>query len=220
VGLVYSAPGDNGPVEGSIQAAVNRPFADEFRVLEDNFALLEQVRSITGGRLLSDDATKNDLWNREGLTMPVALRPIWSWLALLAAGVFLVDVGVRRVRVDLVALAKAGVGLFGRAKQTQSQQIDRLQAAREQARQQMASRAVEDVRDATAAASSGVKFEANAGAKAGGVGPVIDTPRDAGGKPIATKPAGKADAASGEKKDEGMSALLKAKKRARDEMSE
>jgi uncharacterized membrane protein len=220
VGLVYSAPGDNGPVEGSIQAAVNRPFADEFRVLEDNFALLEQVRSITGGRLLSDDATKNDLWSREALTMPVALRPIWSWLALLAAGVFLVDVGVRRVRVDLIALAKAGLGLFGRAKQTQSQQIDRLQAAREQARQQMASRAVEDVRDATAAASSGVKFEANAGAKAGGVGPVIDTPRDAGGKPIATKPAGKADAASGEKKDEGMSALLKAKKRARDEMSE
>ncbi len=216
VGLVYSAPGDNGPIEGSVQAAVNRPFADEFRVLEDNFALLEQVRSISGGRLLVDDPLKNDLWSRDGLKMPVALRPIWSWFALAAAGMFLLDVGVRRVRVDLLALARTGLSFFSRAKEKQSQQIDRLQAARELARQGMAARAGDRPPDADAMAAATVKFEAEAGAKP--AAPIIDAP---------TIPRGPAKPADIEKQEspkqdasEGMSALLKAKKRARDEMNE
>ncbi|MFO0859179.1 MAG: VWA domain-containing protein [Phycisphaerales bacterium] len=203
VGLVYSAPGENGPIEGSVQAAINRPFADEFRVLQDNFALLEQVRSITGGRLLTDDPTKTDLWSREGLKMPVALRPIWSWLALAAAAVFLVDVGVRRVRVDFVALAR-GLTRRTRAQKDQSKQIDRLQAAREQAKQAMAARGGGE-------RVAGVKFEADPNAKP--AAPIVD----------ASKPAAAATASQQPKEkpsEDGMSALLKAKKRARDEMGD
>ncbi|MBX3380272.1 MAG: VWA domain-containing protein [Phycisphaeraceae bacterium] len=213
VGLVYSAPGDNGPIEGSVQAAINRPFADEFRVLEDNFALLEQVRSITGGRLLTDDPTKNDLWSREGLKMPVALRPIWSWLALAAAGVFLIDVGVRRVRVDLLALARSLQRFVSPHKAKESQQIDRLQAARELARQAMASRNDQPVDTQ----SAGVKFEAEAGAKP--ASPILDVGRTSEEKPKAGTEPGK-DASGKKDATEGMSALLKAKKRARDEMNE
>ncbi|MGH7244570.1 MAG: VWA domain-containing protein [Phycisphaerales bacterium] len=214
IGLVYAAPGESGQIEGSVQAAINRPFADEFRVLEDNFALLEQVRSITGGRLLTDDPTKNDLWSRDGLKMPVALRPIWSWLALAAAGVFLVDVGVRRVRVDLLAMARSLQRFISPHKDKQSQQIDRLQAARELARQAMASRGGDQPADSQ---SAGVKFEAEAGAKPGA--PIIDAARPSEAKPAAGAEPGK-DASGKKDASEGMSALLKAKKRARDEMNE
>lgn len=208
VGLVYAAPGESGQIEGSVQAAINRPFADEFRVLEDNFALLEQVRSITGGRLLTDDPTKNDLWSRDGLKMPVALRPIWSWLALAAAAMFLVDVGVRRVRIDLLALARGLRRFASTHKDKQSQQIDRLQAAREAARQSMASRSGEPE-----SSSAGVKFEADPGAKP--TAPIVDATSQASTKPDEpTRTQEKKDAS------EGMSALLKAKKRARDEMNE
>lgn len=213
VGLVYSAPGENGMLEGSVQAAINRPFADEFRVLEDNFALLEQVRSITGGRLLTEDPTKNDLWSRDGLKMPVALRPIWSWLALAAAAVFLVDVGVRRVRVDLLAMARSLQRFVAPHKAKESQQIDRLQAARELARQAMTTRGDQPAD----AQSASVKFEAEAGAKP--TAPIIDASRPSDAKPQPGAEPGK-DASGKKDATEGMSALLKAKKRARDEMNE
>jgi Ca-activated chloride channel family protein len=52
--LNYAAPNPAGgpPLEGSVQAAVTRPFADEFRALTDNAPLLRQVASMTGGRVL------------------------------------------------------------------------------------------------------------------------------------------------------------------------
>ncbi|CAN0591419.1 unnamed protein product, partial [Laminaria digitata] len=51
--MQYRAPSSDGSIiEGSTQAAVTRPFADEFKALETNLPLLKQVAPITGGRHL------------------------------------------------------------------------------------------------------------------------------------------------------------------------
>lgn len=106
VSMRYRAPGADGQVlEGSTQAAVTRPYADEFRALKTNTPLLQQVAAITGGRVLTGDPTIADLWTRAGLTMPVALTPAWLAFLIAGVGVFLADVGIRRVRIDPRAIA-------------------------------------------------------------------------------------------------------------------
>ena len=113
VNLQYKAPDADGSVlEGSAQAAVTRPFADEFKALQTNLPLLQQVASITGGRVLPADPTLANLWARDGLKKPVALTPIWLIVAMIGIGVFLLDVAVRRVRIDpgmIAAFFRRGV---------------------------------------------------------------------------------------------------------------
>jgi len=211
VNMAYRAAGADGRImEGSVQAAVTRPFADEFRALSDNAPLLRDVAALTGGRVLSwDDPV--DLWRREGLEMPVATRSIWLWLATIGVGVFVLDVGVRRVRIDLAAMARAVVRAVRRSEQTKAgEQMDALHAAREKARQRMVREA-----DAQARQLAQRKFEAAAGA---GDEPVVlsGAPEPTGKAAIITdKP--RADA--GESDEEGMSRLLKAKQRAREEFN-
>ncbi len=106
VSMRYRAPGAGGEVlEGSVQAAVTRPYADEFRALRTNTPLLRQVAAITGGRVLPGDPAQADLWARDGLTMPVALRPVWMAFLIAGVAVFLADVGIRRVRIEPRAIA-------------------------------------------------------------------------------------------------------------------
>lgn len=102
-----AAAGDGeGVYEGSAQAAVIRPFADEYKSLKTNLPLLRQVAAITGGRVLDASSPEtSDLWSREGLTMPVALTPIWMAAAIIGIAIFLMDVAVRRVRIDPRAIA-------------------------------------------------------------------------------------------------------------------
>ena len=225
--LNYAAPNPAGgpPLEGSVQAAVTRPFADEFRSLTDNAPLLRQVANLTGGRVLQGDPLVDDLWRREGLTMPVALRSLWLAFALVGIGIFLLDVAVRRVRIDVPAMAGAVAGLFGKSKTRSGQKMDSLRAAREAARKQMAEKTaragnVEHSAQADAAPApdpktAGRKFEASAEAlKRRPSGPVAlggEQERPGEKKPAAPKP--------GEKED-GLSALRRAKKRAQDEMDD
>lgn len=101
VSMRYRAAGQDGQVlEGSAQAASTRPYADEFRALKTNTPLLRQVAATTGGRVLTSDPTQADLWNRAELAMPVALTPAWLAFLITGVGVFLADVGIRRVRID------------------------------------------------------------------------------------------------------------------------
>ena len=142
LGMTYSAPGPDGRmIEGSAQAAVNRPFADEFRALEDNAPLLLQVAAMTGGRVLDlGPGGVPNLWDRAGLDMPVATRSIWLALALLAVGLFLVDVAVRRVRIDVVGMFRSLVaGLRGGVAAT-DRQMGSLHEARRKAREGMRER--------------------------------------------------------------------------------
>ncbi|MFI4897291.1 MAG: VWA domain-containing protein [Phycisphaerales bacterium JB059] len=210
--LRYRAPAAEGQiVEGSAQAAVTRPFADEFRSLESNLALLQQVAQVTGGRVLNgSDPEAHDLWRRDGLTMPVATTSIWLTVALAGIGLFLADVGVRRVRIEPRAIGAALRRALGASTSNAGEQIDTLKAAREKARRRMDDRA-ED-RDQTAKR----RYEAQADAPAT-PGPVAlggeplskDTP-----KPKAPKPA------PSDADDDGLSRLMRAKRRAQEEFDD
>jgi len=234
--LRYAAPDDSvkdGILEGSVQAAVTRPFADEYRMMEDNTPLLTQIAAMTGGRVLDWKPDTDDVWSREGVKMPVALRPIWLFVAVLGIGLFLADVGVRRVRIDLIAIAQWLAGLFGKASARGGQQMSGLKAAREAAKAQIAKRVADgsvSAAELEAQAKSAVKV-AHETAKAkfeaspdvlkrapqtsvilGGGGAMnekkkVVPPPDEG-------PRGK------QEPGEGMNRLLKAKQKARDDMEE
>lgn len=230
VSLRYAAPDstqEDGIIEGSVQAAVTRPYADEYRTLEDNTPLLTQVAELTGGRVLSGNAATEDLWTREGLTMPVAIRAFWLWAALAAITLFLLDVGVRRVRIDIPAMWAFVAGGFRTGPVRQAQHVGSLRAAREQARAQMARRGSgiqpgEAVAEAKAAVRkaerlSGVKFEASPEQLRKGDVNIAMGGAEARVEPTTPKPRPKdSDAQPGE----GMGRLLKAKQKARDEMGE
>lgn len=226
-GLHYAAPhpSGTGTLEGFVQAAISRPFADEFRALTDNAPLLQQVAAMTGGQVLSGDPRRDNLWRRDGLTMPVTTIPYWLVFALVGIGMFLVDVGVRRVRIDLRAMARALVAAVSRGKVRAGQQMDSLRAAREAARAKIADRAKATVESAASAtpppltaeakAAASVKFEATAEQLKRKPAPVALSGEAEG--PVKKPPAPAAPAVP---KEEGLSRLMKAKKRAQDEMQD
>lgn len=229
--LRYAAPttganGESQVLEGSVQAAISKPFADEFRALQDNSALLRQVAELTRGRELKGKSQTDKLWSRENLTMPVATTSIWMPAALAAIGLFVFDVGVRRVRVDIPALLRRSRALLRPGSSKAGGAMEGLQAAREKARKQMAARTeasahvseAQETYDKVRAASA-AKFEAprDAPERRGdaqdvlGGPPAQQAPRP-GARPSPQDP----QAPPGE----GMSRLLKAKKKARDEMTD
>jgi hypothetical protein len=216
--------GDGSSVRGSVQAAVTRPFADEFRALRDNAPLLEQVAKQTGGRVLKGDARTDEPWSREGLVLPVALQPIWLLTALGAIGLFLADVAVRRVRIEPAAIARWAAGLFGRAKAGAGGQTESLKAAREKARARMAEAGDKAGGPAPAQANQankGVKFEATAAELRAARGQSATTPgptNAAGpGAPIVDRTGQAARDGAGE---QGLSRLKQAKKRAQEGMDD
>ena len=216
--FIYTAPAEQeGEVtRGSAQAAIVRPFADEYRTLEDNEPLLKQVAELTGGRVLSGDPKRDDLWARQGLQMPVATRPIWLFFVLAGIGLFVMDVGVRRVRIDPALIA----GFFRRAlspgKRKAGEHVDSLRTAREQARKKIAERGSGN--EAPARDVKSVKFEAPAKAKASG-SILTEASRPVESAPAAPSAPGTEKPKSAEQSGD-MSRLLKAKKRAQDEMKD
>jgi len=218
---------DGSSKRGAIQAAITRPFADEFRATKDNASLLEQVAKKTGGRVLTGDPDKDEPWSREGLTMPVSLTSIWIFMSLLAMTAFLADVAVRRVRIDIPIIVSALKSAFGKSRSTASQQIDNLREAREKARQRMAEAGHVDGAERTEnsaptltapTGAARAKFEASGdelkAARKSGASVVTNTSASA---PVVVK-----DKTSkpGAEDEGGMSRLMKAKKRAQDGMEE
>ena len=225
--MQYGAPGkDGGPdLRGTVQAAVSRPFADEFRALETNTALLRQVASITGGEVLEADPTLDQPWRREGLTMPVSTRAIWLAIAVASLGLFIADVGIRRVRIEPAAIARSVGKAFGRsAKRETTQQVDTLRAAREKARQRTAQPEMSTGGQASAAAAAVAKAESNAESKAGSKAEPAEAIALSGEQEApAFQSLSKPDRAAPAKPDSdegGMSRLMRAKKRAMDEFNE
>ncbi|MCW5755031.1 MAG: VWA domain-containing protein [Phycisphaeraceae bacterium] len=221
VGVVGAAPGGEGsePIRMSAQAAVIKPFAEEFRSLEDNAALLRQVALLTGGRVLFEvvlergqarimgDVRRVEAYTRDGLTMPVSTRSIRVLLALAGFGLFILDVGVRRVRVDgraLVAAVKRGLSR-ARAR-APTEQLQTLASARAKARARMEAQAERTVAQR--------KFDATPEQLArAAAAPEVRSPTTAA--TVMTKKKTEAQPEA-----EGMSRLMAAKKRAREEMED
>ncbi|MEL7474290.1 MAG: VWA domain-containing protein, partial [Planctomycetota bacterium] len=233
-GIVYDAPNPDGEgrLEGSVQAAITRPFADEYRALESNRALLRQVAEATGGRVLPEDPRGADLWNRETLEFPVASRPIWLLLAIIGIGVFLADVGVRRVRIDPRSIAKWTASLFKARESKAGEQMDALAAARAKARAELDARgdiptdevkakklerqAIKDAQKAQTQTAR-QKFDIDDDELFKRVKKSGDSPLTAPA-PDKPKQAPKPNPKPAADDEAGMSRLMKAKKRAQDEM--
>lgn len=217
-------------IEGSVQAAVVKPYADEYRALEDNAALLTQVAEMTGGRVLDADPRTAELWSREGLTMPVATRAIWLPVALVGIGLFLTDVAVRRVRLDVVKAYYAMRRGLKRSKEKAGTQLEGLQAARAQARERMARASSAESQDRDVAGRVGAaqakpegvarrKFEASEEQMKASKGGKVALGGEAETPEQAKRRKAEQEKAKGEE-EEGMSRLLRAKRRARDEMQD
>lgn len=85
------------PVVGGV---VVRSPAENARPASDE-ALLARIAQATGGRVLElSDPASARLFDRSGLAPREALTPLWPVLVPIALGVFLLDVGTRRVAWD------------------------------------------------------------------------------------------------------------------------
>lgn len=227
----YRAPSADGATvkEGTIQAAISKPYADEYRTLQDNSALLKMVAERSGGRVIgAGDPREARLWSREGLEMPVSLRPIWIQLALATLGLFLVDVGVRRVRIDPALIASLLRRGAGKSVSAGSQALGSLKEARERAQQGVVTRASAGGAENRAGASragnatASTKFEvSDAELKRNRT---LEGGADVGGPEGRPAPireerkTGGADEKTNE--EQGMSRLMKAKKRAQDKIDD
>jgi len=126
---------------------VTIPFAPEFRDLSDNAPLLEEISRITGGRILSSDPNQANLYDYTGLSFPETNLPLLRPLMLIWLALFLLDVAVRRVIVDVRAplrRVKAWV-LSATRRAERDETISRLQARREKLRQQWSARTADTV---------------------------------------------------------------------------
>ncbi len=91
----------DGESTGAIPAAVSIPYPDEYRATTDNAALLHELAQRTGGRVLSiGDVEMLNLFEREGLEIPVSPKPVWDILAMLAAAFLIIDIAIRRLWID------------------------------------------------------------------------------------------------------------------------
>ncbi|MBN1507374.1 MAG: VWA domain-containing protein [Sedimentisphaerales bacterium] len=129
-------------------AIVSVPFAPEFRDLTDNAPLLEEVSRMTGGRVLSLDSDPNkvNLYEHAGLEFPQTHLPLVKPLMLAWIVIFLLDVAVRRVILDVRAgLRRVKSWVLSTAKREQDQTIARLQARRQKLRAQWSSRTADEI---------------------------------------------------------------------------
>lgn len=93
-----------------MQTPVTVPFAPEFRDLRDNRPLLEEVAAISGGRVLNLQDPQTNPFEKTGLKYPQTQLPIAPWLMGAWMAIFLLDVAVRRVAVDVVAMRRKIIG--------------------------------------------------------------------------------------------------------------
>jgi uncharacterized membrane protein len=144
VNLRYKKMGENATTQFT-HTTVTIPFAPEFRDLSDNAPLLAEVSEISGGRILSSDPNQANLFDDTGLKFPESQillnRPLmFIWLAL-----FLLEVAVRRVVLDVRAMARKIAALirFRRAESKGSQTLERLRIKRQNLRDQLFARSTD-----------------------------------------------------------------------------
>jgi uncharacterized membrane protein len=153
VNMRYKKIGEDAQ-DGLAVAAVTIPFAPEFRDYSYNMPLLTELTRISGGRILSWDPTREDfgsdpnqanLFDHTGLKFPVSqwplIRPLmFFWLAL-----FLLDVAVRRIQLNIRAMLRRPALLmhFGKGKVKEDATLAQLKLRRQKVHEQLSSRSAE-----------------------------------------------------------------------------
>jgi hypothetical protein len=243
--LRYVAPSEGAPGgsrEGNLQVAVSRPYADEYRTLQDNAPLGKLIADLTGGRQVADNPAAAELWSRvvrgedgaeKPLKMPVDARPIWMLVAMVGLGLFLMDVAVRRVRIDPAMIRAAVRKGLGRGAGRANQGLGSLKQVRERAQQSMTGspgqpggQPAQPAAPARPAAQSAAdkqtakaKFEVSEAelkkARPGAAAPVID---DSAPRREAPRPG--TPGAPPPTQEQGLSRLKKARERAQEKFDE
>jgi uncharacterized membrane protein len=92
---------------GVLLAGTSVNSSPELRDLKSNNALLSQIAQRTGGRLLKPfDPSAADLFTRDGLEITSSPQPIWDRLIPFALALVLLDVAVRRIAWDWMAVKR------------------------------------------------------------------------------------------------------------------
>jgi len=144
---------------------VTIPFAPEFRDLSDNAALLVQVSDISGGRILHSDPNVANLFDYTGLKFPETRLPLLRPLILIWLALFLLDVAVRRVVLQLRAMARRVVSFVTsmRAERKTDQTLQRLRLTQQKLREQLSARSgdARRVGDTSRQAAASRRYEAD-----------------------------------------------------------
>jgi uncharacterized membrane protein len=135
VNVQTGAGGTSSAVQGgAVQAAVSVPFSREFAAIRSDNALLRDVAEMTGGRYLDAwDPATTVLFDRTGLVFPETLTEIWPLFAIIAAGLFVLDVAARRVAIDVLAIVANLRGGMRRREESTTGAMEALKRTRAQA---------------------------------------------------------------------------------------
>ncbi|HQR07067.1 MAG TPA: VWA domain-containing protein [Gemmatales bacterium] len=190
------------------RGAMAVPYSPEFATVEDNAGLLERIAEVTGGRVLDEQTFgKENLFLHEG-SYARRLQPIWHWLLFAAAVMLVCDAATRRIAIDPVLMAQRTKKMMQEMRgpkelaETSQEYLGRLKKGKA-----AAGVAVAEPTVVTDTASR--KFEAPTDFTA----PTSSTPTTKPSTPTVAKP----KEAEG---DDFAARLMKAKKKAREEMDE
>ena len=206
-------PGADGNAAASIQAAVSVPYQREFSTVRDNRALLESIAARTGGVVFSADTDFEivDPFDRGGLEMPSSPTRIWDLLVVIAAGLFVLDVAVRRLTFDTRAAREAAAKAMTRRDADTESTVAAWKTARRRAGRKN-SNSDGDTASTRFDVEDGGETDFSATADAAGAD---DGTRPRGGSRPVKREVSSSDAIESEKEAEDMtSRLLRAKRRA------
>ncbi len=122
-----------------LRTGVTVPYSDEFRVRETNLALIELLASIEPrggepGQVTAplDDQPSEELIDtnafRGGLALARSIKDAWPWFVLTGCCIFLADIFVRRVSINLDWVGKAINKIRGEQTEKDAQVTARLDA--------------------------------------------------------------------------------------------
>ncbi len=146
VNLGYRGPDK---VQGVISTGVSVPYSDEYRELRSNPTALETLASLTDGEVVSNKSTPDgrfvqtvDHFRRDPkLINPRSFAALWPTLLWLAACLFLGDVAVRRIALDVDWLKQAVKNewqkLRGQETATASEYMDKLRSRKAEVGEQL-----------------------------------------------------------------------------------
>ena len=128
-----AVPGPDGRA-ANVLGAVTVPYPREHLAQRDDEARLRAVAEKTGGRVLSvGDPRLTELFLRELVTVPIAPKRAWDLLVLVALGLFLLDVAVRRLGLEPGELLAPLGRLVGRRPTSGEASVAAWQRARSRA---------------------------------------------------------------------------------------
>jgi uncharacterized membrane protein len=138
--LAYRLGSGATATSGSFQTGLSVAYSPEYRDMDANLALLDELRSRTGGRELTV-ANAAAAFDRGGLALAETRAPVWEFLIRWMLVAFLVDVAVRRIAINPRSVARAArrriaeMGGEVRAAESSAAVLTTLKGTRERARE-------------------------------------------------------------------------------------